>query len=118
MSVKKEGFATAADLLALGQGEEEIELKTCGLKVKIKKATVGELSDIMNASKDQPIEQFCWMVFRCMIEPKMSLADIKKLPHDVLFEIGGHIAKFSGLDKASIDRMQNLLGIAPAEQSS
>lgn len=118
MSIKKEGIATAADLLALGQGEKEIELKTCGLKIRIKKATVGELSDIMNASKDQPIEQFCWLVFKCMVEPKLSLADVKKLPHDVLFEIGGEIARFSGLDKASLEKIQNLLGIGPVEQSS
>lgn len=118
MAVKKEGIASAAELLALGQGEKEIELKTCGLRVRIKKATVGELSDIMNVAKDQPIEQFCWLVFKCMVEPKMSINDIKKLPHDVLFEIGGEIAKFSGLDKASVERIQNLLGIGSIEQSS
>jgi hypothetical protein len=114
----QDGMASAAQLLALGSGEKVLELKTCKLKVKIKKATVGELSDIMNAAKDNAMEQFCWLVFRCMIDPKMSMIDIKKMPHDVLLEIGGEVAKYSGLDKASVDRMQNLLGIGPVEQSS
>jgi hypothetical protein len=115
---EEKGLASASELLALGQGEKEINLKTCGLKVKIKKATVGELSDIMNAAKDNAMEQFVWLVFRCMVQPKMTIIDIKKLPHDVLLEIGGEVAKYSGLDKASVDRMQNLLGIGPTEQSS
>jgi hypothetical protein len=115
---EKEGFASAGELLALGQGEKEIRLKTCGLKIKIKKATVGELSDIMNAAKDNAMEQFIWLCFRCLVQPKMTIADIKKLPHDVLLEIGGEVAKYSGLDKASMDRMQNLLGIGQQEQSS
>jgi hypothetical protein len=114
----EQSMASAAELLALGQGEKVVQLKTCGLKVKIKKATVGELSDIMNAAKDNAMEQFTWLVFRCMIDPKMSIADVKKLPHDVLLELGGEISKYSGLDKASVDRMQNLLGIGPVEQSS
>jgi hypothetical protein len=114
----EQGMASAAELLALGQGEKVVQLKTCGLKVKIKKATVGELSDIMNAAKDNAMEQFTWLVFRCMIDPKLSIADVKKLPHDVLLEVGGEVAKYSGLDKASVDRMQNLLGIGPVEQSS
>jgi hypothetical protein len=114
----EQSMASAAELLALGQGEKVVQLKTCGLKVKIKKATVGELSDIMNAAKDNAMEQFTWLVFRCMIDPKMSITDVKKLPHDVLLEVGGEIAKYSGLDKASVDRMQNLLGIGPVEQSS
>jgi hypothetical protein len=53
-----------------------------------------------------------------MLEPKMTLEDVKKLPHDVLLEIGTHIAKFSGLDKESVDKMQNLLGIPPVGPSS
>ena len=67
MSEKTE-FATAAELLALGQGEKDVDLKTCKLKVKIKKATVGELTDIMNAAKDNAMEQFTWLVFRCMVQ--------------------------------------------------
>jgi hypothetical protein len=114
----QEGMASAAELLALGQGEKVIQLKTCELKVKIKKATVGEISLVMNAAKDNAIEQFSWLVFRCMVEPKISKTDVDKLPHDVLLEIGGEIAKYSGLDKASVDKMQNLLGIGPVEQSS
>lgn len=115
---EKEGFASAAELLALGQGEKEVKLKTCGLKVKIKKATVGELSNIMNAAKDNAMDQFSWLVFKCLVDPKMTIGDIQKLPHDVMLEIGSEISKFSGLDKASVDKMQNLLGIGQQEQSS
>ena len=118
MTDEQKGMASAAELLALGQGEKEVSLKTCQLKVKIKKATVGELSDILNAAKDNSMEQFTWLVFRCMVEPKMTVADVKKLPHDVLLELGGEISRYSGLDKASMDKMQNLLGIGPVEQSS
>lgn len=115
---KEKGFASATDLLSLAEGVKEISLKTCGYKVKIKKATVGELSDIMNAVGDNAIEQFIWLIFKCMVQPKMAIQDIRKLPHDVLIEIGSEIAKFSGLDKDSVERIRNLLGIESAGPSS
>ena len=118
MSEKNKGLATAADLLALSGGEQEISLKTCGWKIKIKKATVGELSDIMKAVGDEAIEQFVWLAFRCMVTPKMEVNQIKQLPTEVLIEIGTEIAKYSGIDKKSVDRMRNLLEIEPVGQSS
>lgn len=115
---EKEGFASVAEMLALGQGEKVIQLKTCELKVKIKKATAGELSDIMNVAKDNGMDQVVWLVFRCLVEPKMTINDVKKLPHGVLLELSTEISKYSGLDKASMDRMQNLLETEQQGQSS
>ncbi len=53
-----------------------------------------------------------------MIHPKMKITELKGLPHDVIAEIGAHVAKFSGLDKASVERMRNLLETEPAGPSS
>lgn len=118
MTVKEKGFASAADLLALSEGTKKIQLKTCNLNVEIKKVQVGELSQIIQAVGDNAIEQFVWLSFRCLVNPKMSVEDLKKLPHGVLIEIGTEIAKFSGLDKQSVERMRNLLEIEPVGPSS
>jgi len=106
----QDSLATVADLLSGGTAEEEISLKTLpGKKIKIKKATVGEISDIMKVSGDNVLEQFIWLAVRCLVSPKLTEPEVRKLPHNVLLEIGTHIAKFSGLDKASVEKMQNLL---------
>lgn len=118
MSEKNKGLASAADLLALSGGLKEIDLKTCGWSIKIKKATVGELSDIQKAVGENALDQFVWLAFRCMVKPKMEVDQIKQLPTEVLIEIGTEIAKFSGIDKKSVDRMRNLLEIEPVGQSS
>jgi len=103
-------MASVADLLSGATAEIEISLKTLpGKKVKIKKATVGEISDIMKVSGDSVLEQFIWLAVRCLVSPKLNEPEIRKLPHNVLLEIGTHIAKFSGLDKQSVEKMQNLL---------
>lgn len=116
--IKSKGIATAADLLSLSKGEKTISLKTCGWQIKIKKASVGELSDIMNAVGDNPIDQFVWLTFKCLVDPKMSVQDLKKLPHNVIIEMGSEIARYSGLDRKSVERMRNLLEIEPIGPSS
>lgn len=120
MSKKNEkGIATAADLLALSEGTKTVTLKTCGWKVEIKKATFGELSNIVNAvGPDNTMEQIVFLTFRCMVKPKMELNALKNLPHGVLIEISSEISKFSGLDKKSVEKMRNLLGIESVGQSS
>ena len=108
--VETSELATVADLLSGGNAEIEISLKTMpGKSVKIKKATVGEISDIMKVSGDNVLEQFIWLAVRCLISPKLNEGEIRKLSHNVLLEIGTNIAKFSGLDKQSVEKMQNLL---------
>lgn len=118
LSNKNKGIATAADLLALGQGTKVVKLETCGWEVKIKKAKVGELSDILHAVGDSAMDQFVFLTFRCLVEPQMKIDEIKELPAPVLVEIGTHIAKFSGLDKSSVEKMRNLLEVESTGQSS
>ena len=105
-------FASPADLAALSKGEIEVELKTIpGKKILIRKATIGEIADIIKAAKESELEQSFWLTYRCLINPKLTMEQIKSLAPSALIEIGNHIAKFSGIDKKGMDSVQNLLGI-------
>jgi len=103
-------FARAADLLGLSKGTKEVFVKTANMKVKIKKVTIGELAEIMKVSKDSEVDQYIWLTFKCLVQPKLNAEEVRKLPFEVLLEISSHIAKLSGLDKDSLDRITNLLG--------
>jgi len=112
MVEKELDFATPSDLSELSKGELEVALKTLpGKKIKIRKATIGEIADILKVAKDSELEQSFWLTFKCLLQPKMTLEQIKGLSPAVLIEIGNHVSKFSGIDKKSIDQVQNLLGI-------
>jgi len=102
-------FAKASDLLGLSKGAKDVTLKTCEMKIKIRKVTIGELAEIMKASAGNEIRQYIWLTFKCMLNPKLNLPEVEKLPFEVLLEIAGSIAKLSGLDKKSLDRVTNLL---------
>lgn len=103
-------FATAAELAELSKGEAELTLKTVpGKKIKIRKATIGELADIIKVAKESELEQSFLLTYKCMVQPKVNLEEIKTWPPAVLIEIGNGIAKFSGIDRKSMDQVQNLL---------
>jgi len=103
-------FARASDLLGLSKGEKEVVIKTAKMKIKIKKVTIGELAEIMKSSKESEVDQYIWLTYKCMTNPKLNVEEVKSLPFEVLLEIASHIAKLSGLDKDSLDRITNLLG--------
>jgi len=102
-------FAQAADLLAPATGKKEVFLKTLKKKVTIKKINIGELADVTKAAKDDDIQQFIFLVLKGLVRPKLNIDQTRKLPMKVIMEIAGHIAKFSELDKDSVDEIRNLL---------
>jgi len=108
--IKKDAeYATLSDLAAISQGELDIELKSLpGKKVRIKKITIGEIADIMKVAKESTLDQAIWMTFRGLINPKLSVEEIRKWPASVLVEISIEIGKFSGLDKESMEKTTNL----------
>jgi len=106
-------FAQASDLLAPGKEETEVYLRTLKKKVKIKKINIGELSEIVKASKDDDIKQFVYIAFKGLIRPALTIEEASKLPMKVVMELSSAIAKFSELDKDSIDGIKNLLGTEP-----
>lgn len=110
MTNEQAEFASAAELLAPAEGIKEVFLKTLNKKVKIKKVNIGELADIMKASKDNDIAQFIFLCFKGLVEPKLTLEQCRELPLKVIIECSAAIAKFSELDKESVDKIRNLLG--------
>jgi len=119
MSNQSGEWATVADMLSEQGGQKEIILKTMsGKKVLISKADVGTLADIMKVARDSELDQMIWLVFKCLVNPRLKMDEVRRLGHPVILEIGSEIAKFSGLDKESMSKTQNLLGIGPSEQSS
>jgi len=107
--VESKEFAEVGDLLSSAEGEKEIELKTIPKKVRIKKITVGELAAIMKVAKDNDLEQYIWLVFKGLVRPKLKIDEVRKLNHQVLFELALHISKYSGLDRESLSKLENLL---------
>jgi len=106
-------FAKAADLLAPAEGEREIYLKTLDKKVRIQKVNIGDIADIMKiSSKEQnDVSQYIYLCFKGLKEPKLTLDECRKLPFKVIMELAMAIAKFSELDKESMDQISNLLAI-------
>ena len=102
-------WAKAADLIAPAEGEKEITLKTLKKKVCIKKVNVGEIAAIMKHSKESEMDQFVYLVFKGLVRPKLTIDQAKKLPLKVIIEISAAVAKFSELDKDSVEGIRNLL---------
>lgn len=103
-------FAQAADLLAPVSGTKEVKLKTLkGKSIRIKKVSIGELSDILKASKGSDLDQFIWLTYKCLVAPKLTVDQVKKLPYQVLLEISSEVSRFSGLDEKSTKAILNLL---------
>ena len=113
MSIAKQAeYATASDLAALASGELDVDLKTLpGKKIKIKKLSIGEIADIMKVAKDNDLEQAIWMTFRGIVQPKISVEEVRKWPPSVLMEIAIAVGKYSGMDRKSMEQTTNLLGI-------
>jgi len=119
MSEENKDFAEAAELLSGSEGSTQVEIKSLkGKKVEIKKINVGEISAILKISKDSDLEQWIGLVFKGLVRPKLNYDEVKKLPLDVLSEIAFEIQKFSGLDKESMGRLENLLKTKSSPQSS
>jgi len=108
--IKEAEFAEVADLIGPSKGEKEVVIKTLGKKVKIRKVTVGELSQIYKVSKENELEQYIWLVYKGLVSPKMNVEQIRQLNHMLLLEIANEISKFSGLDRKSMKKLENLLG--------
>lgn len=102
-------LAQVADLLASAEGEREITLKSANKKVIIKKLNIGELATIMKLARDNEIEQAYLVCFKGLKVPTLTLEQAKTLPLKVVLELSAEIAKFSEIDRGSIERYQNLL---------
>lgn len=111
MTQKDTEFAQAADLLAPASGTKEIFLKTLNKKVTIQKVNIGDLADILKAAKDNDILQFVYLCFKGLKNPKLTLDQCRKLPMKVTMELSAEIARFSELDRDSMDEIRNLLAI-------
>lgn len=106
-SADSKEFAEAAELLASSEGEKTVEIQ--GKKVKIKKITVGEIADIMKVAKDNELEQNIWLVYKGLVQPKLTVDQVRKMHHSILLQLAMEIQKFSELDRESISRLENLL---------
>ena len=107
-------FATVADLVGQANEIKEISLKSIKDKnVKIKRASIGVISNVMKVAGDNVLEQFIWLTISCLVEPKLNEKQVRGLPHKVVIEIGGQIARLSGMDADSVNEIQNLLGTKP-----
>jgi len=106
-------FAKAADLLAPAVGSKEIYLKTLKKKVTIKKVNIGDIASIMNAANKEKndVAQYIFLCFKGLKSPVLSLEQCRKLPLKVLMELAVEIARFSELDKDSMESIRNLLTI-------
>lgn len=110
MGVKETEFAKAADLLAPAKGSREVFLKTLKKKVTIKKISIGDLADILKAAAGNDILQFVYLCFKGTQNPKLTLQQCRDLPLKVTMELSAEIAKFSELDRKSMESVRNLLG--------
>ena len=111
-------LATLGDLI--GQSNEELEVKIKSLKktVKIKRASVGDLADILKVSKDQDLEVALWLIFKCMTVPKLDMTKVRQLQPVVALEIAREISKFSGVEETSSTKMPDFLQANTAPLSS
>jgi hypothetical protein len=100
-------FAEASDLLADSEGTKDITVK--GKKLQIRKITIGELSDILKVTKDSELDQYIWLVTKCLTQPKIDINQARRMNHALLFQLALEIQKFSGLDKKAMEKLQNLL---------
>ena len=107
MSEMGKEFAEAADLLAPDE-TKEVELQTIKKKVKIRQLTFGEIADIAKVAQND-LEQYVWVVYKGLVEPKLKVDQVKKMAPLVLVELAYHIQKYSGLDQDSIKKLENLL---------
>jgi len=98
-------LAEVADLLAPAEGEKTVTIE--GKSVKIKKITVGELADILKVAKDSQLEQNIWLVYKCLVSPKLTVEQIRKMSHKTLLQLVWEISKFSELDRESLAKLEN-----------
>ena len=77
--------------------------------VTIKRINIGELSDIVKASKDNEIKQYVFLAFKGLVVPKLTITQAAELPMKVVMEVSAAISKFSELDKSSVNDVKNLL---------
>jgi len=115
---REDECAKVADLLEPSKGEKEVFIKSIKKKVKIRKVNVGELTQIHKVSKDNELEQYIWLVYKGLVTPKMNVEQLRQLNHMILLEIASEISKFSGLDRQSMEKLENLLGTKSSTQSS
>lgn len=102
-------FAKAADMLAEAKGTKEVFLRTLNKKVVIRKINIGDVASVMKIAKDSDMEQFIYLCFKGLKKPKLTIKQARALPVKVIVELSAEIAKFSELDKESIDKVRNLL---------
>ena len=95
-------LALAADLISQTSAEVEVLIKSLNKKVKIKRATVGDLADIMKVAKDQEIEVAVWLIFKCLVNPRMDMPKVRQLDPRVAMEIAQEISKLSGLGQTPV----------------
>jgi MoaA/NifB/PqqE/SkfB family radical SAM enzyme len=105
--------STIEDLMALGKGDKFITLTDGKTTIHIKKLTAGDFSNIMKAAKGDDQEAGFMIATFGILEPKMTILQVKDLPMDISAEIIIEIQKFSGMDKDSVERIRNLSGMKP-----
>jgi len=101
-------YAQVSELLSSSEGEKQITV--AGKSILIKKINMGELSDILKVSKESELEQYIWVVYKGVLKPKLTVDQTRKLAPAMLLAIALEIQKFSGLDKDSVSKLENLLG--------
>ena len=105
--VKKVEPATK-DMLFGSQDAVEVELETLGGKiVKVKPLTLSDLSAIRKYSKGDDVEFVKGMIFRGLVEPKLTIEEVGNLRLDIVNELSSHIARVSGLTKGSMEEIKN-----------
>ena len=105
--IEAKEFAEVADLVAPALGTKVIVIN--GKKVEIKKITVGEIADILKVSKDSELDQYIWMIYKGVVKPKLTVDQIRNMKHTEVLMLALEIGKFSGLDKDSMMKLENLL---------
>jgi len=102
-------LATLSDLLG-SSATRKVFIANLGKQVEIRKATIGEVAEILQKARDNLLDQFIFLTFKCLVNPKLTLEQVKRLEPKVLIEIAGEISKYSGLDRRSVEELRNLLG--------
>jgi len=104
--IEKLPTATLADLLGTGPEEKWIEVQ--GKKVKIRKLNLGDLQKITQYAGDDPWKNAIAILQRALIEPKMNINDIQRLPPVIANKLVREIAELSGWTPAQIRAAENL----------
>lgn len=103
---KEKKVSSLDEVLALGQGEKVISIGS--LHFKIRKISIGDFSNIMNVTKDNQAESIAWIAFKGIVDPHMTIDQVKSLPVATVSEIAFEIQEYSGLDKEFQEKIKNL----------